>query len=567
VWSSAKQAAMFGTKRQAAALVAAALFGFYYCPAAVGRVAQAARSAPFTSSDNDPGEHGDFSLTVRHRVPVAEGTGRFHTLTDSRRWPAAGTAVIVCDVWDSHHCLNAVRRVREMAPRMNEFLIEARKRGALIIHAPSDCMAAYDGHPARRRAQEAPPAANLPAEIGQWCYRIASEEQAQYPLDQSDGGEDDDPREHAQWQAQLKADGRNPQAPWKKQIDVLTIDDRDAISDSGVEVWNLLEQRQIEHVILLGVHTNMCVLGRPFGLRQLVKNGKQVVLVRDLTDTMYNPQRWPFVEHHSGTDLMIEHIEKYVCPTITSDQLLGGNPFRFSTDRRKHLAIVMAEDEYQTERTLTQFARECLQRDYRLSLFYSDAHDINMLPGIGQLAEADLALISIRRRVLPRAQLDLFRAFVAAGKPIIGVRTASHAFALREGQPPAGHDVWPEFDRDVLGGNYQGHHNNSSVAGATTHVWIVPEARQSPVLQGVLDGEWGVTSTLYKTQPLGPQATVLMMGRAGDRQPHEPVTWTNTHIGGGRVFYTSLGHPDDFQLPAFRTLLRNGIDWAAAGNP
>ena len=63
----------------------------------------------------------------------------------------------------------------------------------------------------------------------------------------------------------------------------------DAISDSGVEIWNLLEERGINNVILLGVHTNMCVLGRPFGLRQMAKNGKNVVLMRDMTDTMYNP--------------------------------------------------------------------------------------------------------------------------------------------------------------------------------------------------------------------------------------------------------------------------------------
>ena len=54
-----------------------------------------------------------------------------------------------------------------------------------------------------------------------------------------------------------------------------------------------------------------------------------------------------------------------------------------------------------------------------------------------------------------------------------------------------------------------------------------------------------------------------MMGRVEDRLPHEPVTWTNTHIGGGRVFYTSLGHPDDFQVPALRRLLLNGVYWAA----
>ena len=84
--------------------------------------------------------------------------------------------------------------------------------------------------------------------------------------------------------------------------------------------------------MLVGVHTNMCVIGRPFGLRNMARFGKNVVLVRDMTDTMYNSRRWPNVNHFRGTDLIVEHIEKAVCPTITSDQLLGGKPFRFKND-------------------------------------------------------------------------------------------------------------------------------------------------------------------------------------------------------------------------------------------
>jgi hypothetical protein len=194
-------------------------------------------------------------------------------------------------------------------------------------------MDAYKDHPGRKRAQDAPMAKKLPKEIEKWCHKIPAEEKGKYPIDQTDGGEDDDLKEHEEWHAKLKAMGRNPRAPWKKQHDGLKIADGDAISDSGVEIWNLLEARGIDNVILVGVHTNMCVLGRPFGLRQMAKNGKNVVLVRDMTDTMYNPKRWPYVSHFEGTRLIIEHIEKYVCPTITSDQIAGGKEFRFKGDK------------------------------------------------------------------------------------------------------------------------------------------------------------------------------------------------------------------------------------------
>ena len=245
-------------------------------------------------------------------------------------WDPKKSAVIVCDMWDLHHCLNAVRREKEMAPRANDFLKAARAKGMLIIHAPSDCMKPYEGTPGRLRAKNAPKAANFPVDIGQWCSKIPTEERSKYPIDQTDGGEDDDPAEHARWATELKAKGLNPRAPWTRQIDTLAIDqEKDAITDSGVEVWNLLESRGIDQVLLLGVHVNMCVAGRPFGLRQMAKNGKKVALVRDLTDSMYNPGCWPHVTHQQGTAIFIDHLEKHVCPTVTSDQLLGGQPFAF----------------------------------------------------------------------------------------------------------------------------------------------------------------------------------------------------------------------------------------------
>ncbi len=268
-------------------------------------------------------------------------------LYTSEKWLPSRTAIIVCDMWDLHHCKNAVTREGEMAPRMNQVLEKARGQGVLIIHSPSSCMKSYEGTPARERAMSAPAAARLPDKIGEWCKQIPSEEMAVYPIDQTDGGEDDDPVEHAAWAKELEAKGLNPRAPWTKQIDVLRIDEnKDAISDSGVEIWNLLEARDIDNVILMGVHTNMCVAGRPFGLRQMAKNGKHVVLMRDMTDTMYNPARWPFVSHVRGTELFIQHVEKRICPTISSDQFLGGDPFAFSqaTAGKKRLQIILLGD-------------------------------------------------------------------------------------------------------------------------------------------------------------------------------------------------------------------------------
>lgn len=495
----------------------------------------------------------DWSVPLRSRSP--EGTAQ----TKVETWNPARTAFIVCDVWDSHHCLNAVRRETEMIPRMNAVLSAARDRGALVIHAPSGCMKSYEKHPGRALAQQAPKAANLPADIGVWCYKIPAEEKGTYPVDQTDGGEDDDPVEHAAWHARLAAAGRTPKSPWVRQIETLAIGPRDPISDSGVEIWNLLEQNKIENVVVLGVHTNMCVLGRPFGLRQLAKNGKHVVLMRDMTDTMYNPLKWPFVTHYVGTDRVVEHIEKFVCPTITSNAIVGGEPFRFASDKRR-IVMVIGDDEYKTEVTLPAFSKEVLvPAGFEVEFVHADATDRNHFPGLVEaLARADVLWVSARRRLPKTSQLEALRQFVLSGKPVVGIRTASHAFARRAGTPlPEGSGEWPEFDPLVLGGHYTNHHG----AGPATVLSIAPTAEQHPVLRQIDVASLTGRGSLYLVAPLNGGTTPLLIGTIPDKSP-EPVAWTNISAqGGSRVFYTSLGHVDDFAQPAFRQLLLNGLCW------
>src|SRR5437868_6067626 len=93
----------------------------------------------------------DTKLTLhsRHRVETATGSGRYHAITDTVEWDAPKTAIVICDMWDKHWCAGATRRVAEMAPRMNELLVKARRQGVLIIHCPSDTLDYYKDSPAR----------------------------------------------------------------------------------------------------------------------------------------------------------------------------------------------------------------------------------------------------------------------------------------------------------------------------------------------------------------------------------------------------------------------------------
>jgi type 1 glutamine amidotransferase len=278
---------------------------------------------------------------------------------------------------------------------------------------------------------------------------------------------------------------------------------------------------------------------------------------------MYNPQRWPFVNHFTGTDLIIEHIEKFVCPTITSDQMIGGRPIRFSKDQRPHLVLVMGEDEYDTHKTLPAFAAQHLGKDFRTRTVFASDTNPHDFPGLDVLDDADVVLISIRRRGLKPEQMAVVRRFVQAGKPVVGLRTASHAFSPADEVVRAGYANWPEFDRQVFGGNYHGHHGNKDPKAPRTRVRVGAAAGQQPLLMGIRADEFAVGSWLYKTSPLVEGTTVLLTGRVADRQPAEPVAWTFTRRDGGRSFYTSLGHPDDFTMPEFQRLLLNGIYWAA----
>ena len=285
-----------------------------------------------------------FALTLRRQRPAAGGGDAAATYvahTEAAAWEPAETAVVVCDVWDLHHCRNAVDRLAEFAPRIAAICAVVRERGGTVIHAPSDCMPAYADHPARKRVLDlvaaGVPAGFTPApDAAFWCSALPAEGEVDYPIDQSLGGEDDAPDRHAAWAAELESLGRNPKMPWKTQSPLVPIDpEADFISDRGEEVARILAHRGVRRVMLVGVHLNMCVLGRPFGLRRMVAAGHDTVLVRDLTDTMYDPAQWPWVDHFTGTDLMIDHVERHVCPTITSDQLLGlAAPFAFSADHR-----------------------------------------------------------------------------------------------------------------------------------------------------------------------------------------------------------------------------------------
>ncbi len=506
---------------------------------------------------SDPLEANAGEGQTPFRIP-SEKSGRFHRVEKKVDWVPSQTALILCDVWDSHTSQRAVQRVEELLPRLEETKNKLRSLGVTVIHAPSGCMATYASHPARLRAQNVPASTNYPSQIESWCYQIPAEEAGKYPLDQSNGGADDKPDAKEAWGQELVRQGRNPKSPWRAQHEKVSIDgEKDFISDSGKEIWNILESKGIENVVLAGVHTNMCVLGRPFGLRRMVLAGKNAALLSDLTDTMYDPGSFPYVSHFTGTDLIIDHIERHVCPTFTSDQIVGGSPFRFAEDKRPTVAFIMAEDEYSTETTLPPWSISQLGKEYRLRWIFGSEESKIDIPGLDAIAEADLLVISARRRPLRPEQMQMIRAFEKTGKPMLGIRTASHAFSLRK-PSDEGPDTesWPEIDREAWGGSYTNHYPNDKHPA----IGVVPGNEQHAIVKNWGKEPYVSGGSLYRVSPIASEGTPLLAGRL-EGFPEEPVAWTFRRANGGVSFYTSLGHRTDFEQPRFQVMLKDAVDW------
>ena len=227
----------------------------------------------------------------------------------------------------------------------------------------------------------------------------------------------------------------------------------------------------------------------------------------------------------------------------------------FAADSRKKLVMLISEAEYETAKSLPVFAQS-LEKNFRTVIVSGPTLDTDkhVFDKIDEVASADVLLVSVRRRALPKAQLDVIRRYVAAGKPVIGIRTASHAFAFRPNQKvPEGSEVWPEWDAEVFGGAYTNHH------GKGPAVKVTAAAPNSPLLRGV-KLPFETSSTLYKVSPLKPGAKPILMGTIPN-QPPEPIAYTFTRKDGGKSLYISLGGPNDFQNPGFTALLRNALLW------
>ncbi len=257
----------------------------------------------------------------------------------------------------------------------------------------------------------------------------------------------------------------------------------------------------------------------------------------------------------------------------------------------KHIVLVSGDEEYRSEESLPQLAKIlATHHGFRCTvLFAIDRSDGSInpnqrdnIPGLEALATADLMIIFTRFRDLPDDQMRHIVQYVESGRPIIGLRTATHAFDIKEGKTYSKYSwanrTWEGgFGRQVLGEtwiNHHGQHGKQSTRGI-----VAPGATGHPVVKGIRDGDiWGPTDVYGVRLPLSGDSQPLILGQvlqgmtASDKpveskqnDPMMPIAWARTFSSRSgktaRVFTTTMGASQDLASEGLRRLLVNACYW------
>lgn len=235
--------------------------------------------------------------------------------------------------------------------------------------------------------------------------------------------------------------------------------------------------------------------------------------------------------------------------------------------------FILGEEEYGLEASLRKFGAGALAEAGFESAFVAAASaeqegtERNHFPDLGaELAKADVLVVATWRRFPSVEEAAQFQKWVADGQPVLGLRTASHAFSARKGwQIPAGHASWEEFDRDVFGADYIGHYRKQKEKAVQSLIWSTEAAKKSPLMKGLkFRTPFEVESALYQMVDLDEDAIVVLRGIvSGLPCDAQPVTWSLEKEGRKSVF-TTLGGTSDFtQNPWLETMLTNSVRWLA----
>lgn len=241
------------------------------------------------------------------------------------------------------------------------------------------------------------------------------------------------------------------------------------------------------------------------------------------------------------------------------------------TSKKPLVVFVTGDHEYSSEATMPIIAAE-LEKHYgfrtKVLKSYPDFKSEENIPGLEALKEADIAVFYLRWRRLPADQLKYIEDFLKTGKPMVGFRTTTHSFNYPKGHPLEQWNAFGEWAFNTPPGwggvNRHTHYGHES----STDVTMIDSVANDPILQGV-GKSFHVRSWLYQVLPKYPSngSKALMMGHSVNPNTNKaydnPVAWTGTNRYGARIFFTTMGHPEDFDQEPFQHLVINAMHWIA----
>ena len=263
----------------------------------------------------------------------------------------------------------------------------------------------------------------------------------------------------------------------------------------------------------------------------------------------------------------------------------GGN----GPGKGKHVVLVSGDEEYRSEQMLPQLGKILADRHgFKCIVLFAVDPATGMIdptcgsniPGLEALGSADLMIIFTRFRDLPDRQMRHIVEYIESGKPIVGIRTATHAFNIPAGKTYGRYSFnskdWEGgFGRQILGETWIRHHG--SHGKQSTRGVVAPGVENNPIVRGCED-IWGPTDVYAVRLPLPGDSKPLVFGQVlsgmkptdkpvegPKNDPKMPVAWTKTYRGDkcqmGRVFTTTMGSGPDFLSEGFRRLLVNAAYW------
>jgi type 1 glutamine amidotransferase len=232
------------------------------------------------------------------------------------------------------------------------------------------------------------------------------------------------------------------------------------------------------------------------------------------------------------------------------------------------VVFVCGDHEYSGESTLPLLAA-ALEKQYgfrtKVLKSFPDQNAERDIPGLDILAEADLAVFFLRWRLLPADQVAHIEAYLQSGKPIMGFRTSTHSFNYPQTDPLVAYNGFAEraFGAPPGWGGPSKHTHYGH--NASTDATVIAEKAKHPILTGV-DPTFHVRSWLYRVLPDYPAKGTewLLMGKAVNpdkKAEDQPIAWTWENQYKGRVFFTTMGHPEDFSVEPFQRLVVNAVHW------